>query len=246
MATSRPRSVLRRKRKITFTIDSALLRELGERLVGQPYIALAELVKSAYDADAHHCVVSFEDDAIVVTDDGHGMNEDEFGGLWMRIGTTNKQRQAVSRRLRRQVTGSKGIGRLAVQFLAEELRLVTTSDRNTAVALEADVDWNKAIDAGELTKDYAMYQVGERKRDYANGSIHGTSIRLTGLRQEWTEHEVRHLASELWTLQPPFAGRKVKRGLKHDRAADFRLTVESPYADFRDEFEVQTQAALDN
>ncbi|MEI6128403.1 MAG: hypothetical protein WCQ99_17805, partial [Pseudomonadota bacterium] len=35
-----------------FSVDSMLLRELGERLVGRPHIALAELVKNSYDADA--------------------------------------------------------------------------------------------------------------------------------------------------------------------------------------------------
>jgi len=35
-----------------FTVDSRLLRELGERLVGQPHIALAELIKNAFDADS--------------------------------------------------------------------------------------------------------------------------------------------------------------------------------------------------
>lgn len=39
-------------RTVNFQADSALLRELGERLVGQPHIALAELIKNAYDADA--------------------------------------------------------------------------------------------------------------------------------------------------------------------------------------------------
>jgi hypothetical protein len=37
---------------IPFDVDAALLRELGERLVGRADIALAELVKNAYDADA--------------------------------------------------------------------------------------------------------------------------------------------------------------------------------------------------
>jgi len=35
-----------------FTVDSALLGELGERLVTSVHIALTELVKNAYDADA--------------------------------------------------------------------------------------------------------------------------------------------------------------------------------------------------
>ena len=37
---------------IPFTIDAELLRELGERLVGKPHMALAELIKNGYDADA--------------------------------------------------------------------------------------------------------------------------------------------------------------------------------------------------
>ena len=42
-----------------FTIDAALLRELGERLVGKPHIALAELVKNSYDADATEVTIKF-------------------------------------------------------------------------------------------------------------------------------------------------------------------------------------------
>ena len=38
--------------QIPFDVDAALLRELGERLVGRADIAMAELVKNAYDADA--------------------------------------------------------------------------------------------------------------------------------------------------------------------------------------------------
>ena len=32
--------------EMTFTVDSALLSELGEKLVGSPYIALLELIKN--------------------------------------------------------------------------------------------------------------------------------------------------------------------------------------------------------
>ena len=38
-----------------FAVDAALPQELGERLIGQSHIALAELVRNAYDADAHVC-----------------------------------------------------------------------------------------------------------------------------------------------------------------------------------------------
>ena len=61
--------------ELNFTVDAKLLQELGERLVGKPSVALAELVKNAYDADAHMVEIGFypEESKIVVRDDGHGM-----------------------------------------------------------------------------------------------------------------------------------------------------------------------------
>ena len=38
--------------KLRFSVDSALLSELGEKLVESVHLALLELVKNAYDADA--------------------------------------------------------------------------------------------------------------------------------------------------------------------------------------------------
>ncbi len=77
---------------INFTVDSALLRELGERLVGKPHIALAELVKNGYDADATEVQIELrrDQDRIVVTDNGHGMTFDQFRDYWMRLGTPHK------------------------------------------------------------------------------------------------------------------------------------------------------------
>ena len=102
---------------LPFTIDVELLRELGERLVGKPHIALAELIKNSYDADATQVKIQFSPDEnyIEVSDDGHGMTFEAFRDFWMRIGTTHK-REGRSKNLGRLMTGSKGVGRLAVQF----------------------------------------------------------------------------------------------------------------------------------
>lgn len=197
---------------LPFTIDSHLLQELGERLVGRPYIALAELVKNAYDADANHCEIVFSEDEIEVWDDGHGMTFDEFRDFWMRIGTTNKLEQRLSRDYERPLTGSKGIGRLAVQFLGRRVQIVTTSIMNGAQRVHAEVDWDKAIAAGELTKAEAHYEISESREVYASGSRMGTKIVLQKLNHTWTEDAtdstspVRELAREVWMLQPPFAG----------------------------------------
>ena len=112
---------------LSFTVDAALLRELGERLIGQPHIALAELAKNSYDADAAICKIIFGPDSIQIIDDGKGMSFNEFRDFWMRIGTTHKIDQRDSNRLNRSLTGSKGVGRLAVQFLADEMTIETGS-----------------------------------------------------------------------------------------------------------------------
>ena len=197
-------------KEIEFTIDSHLLRELGERLVGRPYIALAELVKNAYDADANHCEIVISDGEIQVWDDGQGMTFQEFRDFWMRIGTTNKQVQQLSAMYRRQLTGSKGIGRLAVQFLGKKVEVVTTSATEGHKHLRAIVDWDEATAAGDLTKAVARYEISEKKEAYANGSPTGTKIVLKNLNHDWVYDEkdrdtpVRELARHIWMLQPPF------------------------------------------
>ena len=196
---------------INFTIDSHLLRELGERLVGRAQIALAELVKNAYDADANHCEIEIFESQIEVCDDGHGMTFDEFRDFWMRIGTPNKQVQQRSRGYKRPLTGSKGVGRLAVQFLGQNIKVITTSASESGQRLEAIVDWNEATEAGDLTQAIARYTVTEQKETYANGSSTGTKIVLQNLNQDWSYDEsdkktpVRALAREIWMLRPPFA-----------------------------------------
>jgi len=90
---------------------------LGERLVAKADVALTELIKNAYDADASECHVTFDGKCVEIRDDGHGMTETEFLDKWMNIATSDKQRERESRQYKRTVTGSKGIGRFAVRYL---------------------------------------------------------------------------------------------------------------------------------
>lgn len=203
--------------ELNFTIDSHLFQELGERLVGRPYIALAELIKNAYDADANHCEILFLADEIQVWDDGHGMTFQEFRDFWMRIGTTNKQTQQFSHLYSRPLTGSKGIGRLAVQFLGKQVEIITSSSSEKGKQLKAEVDWEEAVRAGELTKAVARYQITDEQERYANGSTTGTKIVLRTLNHDWDYNEedkntpVRALAREVWMLRPPFAEATAKK-----------------------------------
>ena len=130
---------------LPFTIESRILRELGERLVKQPEVALLELVKNAYDADATTCIVDYDvPTSIAVQDDGVGMTLEQFTQGWMRIGTSSKEAVALSDRYLRFITGEKGIGRFAVRFLGRQLHLESVADdleRGLRTRLIADFDW---------------------------------------------------------------------------------------------------------
>src|SRR5208337_5287718 len=66
-----------------FRVDSRLLLQLGEQLVSNKAIALAELVKNSYDADAKKATIIFEKvtspgGTITIEDDGIGITEESF------------------------------------------------------------------------------------------------------------------------------------------------------------------------
>jgi signal transduction histidine kinase len=170
---------------LRFTIESRVLRELGERLVKQPDVALLELVKNAYDAEATTCTILTEpSDKIVVEDDGHGMTLDEFKLGWMRIGTSAKEGTPTTKRFGRVITGEKGIGRFAVRFLGRRLRLESVAydkRRKTHTRLVADFDWptfDRAEDLGEVAVPYWLTRVPE--------DAHGTRLEIGALRSKLT------------------------------------------------------------
>ena len=223
---------------LPFTIDAELLRELGERLVGKPHIALAELVKNSYDADATGVTIKFSpnEDSIEIVDNGHGMTFDEFKNFWMRIGTIHKK-QKRSRNLGRFMTGSKGVGRLAVQFLANKLTILTIPADKNSKGLKVHIDWKKAIETKPTaTKELTEVEVTYNEVD-RNPSNKGTSVILEELKDEWTEDSVKDLASELWWLQPPFGSSSLDTPKD-----DFRIYFESAQQDYKKIFVDQMNA----
>ena len=230
----------------TFEADSALLRELGERLVGQAHIALAELVKNAYDADATRCEVEVGEDEIVVVDNGNGMTEREFLDHWMTIGTRHKEEnRGRSRHLARNVTGSKGVGRLAAQFLAHRLEMATVSREGQASQLVVDVNWDDAIDAGKLTEAVAKYDVEASALTFADASPYGTRVLMKDLKQDWDPTAIRDLGRELWMIQSPI-GRYGTVSTDAEDPDAFEVDLSSSLPSVQDEFDQQMQAALGN
>lgn len=144
-----------------FSVDSALLRELGEKLVSTVHVALAELVKNSYDADAAKVRVTItpEDDGgptIVIEDNGSGMTPDDVAAYWMRIGTNNKEDAPVSKKFGRLRTGKKGVGRFACRRLGSRLELETIAPdpdapKRRTIMTKVSFDWD-AFEPGKTVE----------------------------------------------------------------------------------------------
>src|SRR5579864_8319380 len=101
------------KKSVPFKVSSRMIRMFGRQNVSNPLVAIIELIKNAYDADAHTVTVVFSNAStsagtIIISDDGSGMDEEAISNRWMMIGTDYKEREPVSQggRIR---TGAKGI-----------------------------------------------------------------------------------------------------------------------------------------
>lgn len=226
--------------RLKFSVDAALLVELGERLVGKSYIALAELVKNSYDADAAQVEIRFSEDAIEISDDGHGMSREEFVKFWMRVGSPHKRHERFSRHSKRPLTGSKGIGRLAVQFLARRIHIFTTSEADPKKTLSIRVNWDEAVQAGTLTEATASVVETDETVDYPFGRTHGTKIVLSELNQEWTPDSLRELAREVWWLRQPFHSNRDRA----DRRLDFDIDLATDDLESQEVFTNQLEAVM--
>ncbi|WP_434629815.1 ATP-binding protein [Pseudomonas sp. Z1-29] len=223
-----------------FTVDAALFRELGERLVGKPHVALAELVKNSYDAEATEVTIEFKDDSIIVADNGDGMSKNDFINYWLRVGTTHKQERQVTANLNRSITGSKGVGRLSAQFLGDVLTIETVK-RNEREFVEATVNWSNARGAGEMINAGAFIDTSQHSSLIYQKYPNGTCVKIEGLKQIWSSDDLRELAKELWFLRPPA---KLMGGL--DVKDQFDVIVKGLPDEDIGEFSRQMNKALDN
>jgi len=211
--------------KLRFTVDSALLGELGERLVEQVHYALVELVKNSYDADARKVTIKFvEDDSgldeIHIIDDGHGMNFEEVQDYWMHIATTNKQSQDVSKKYGRPKTGSKGIGRFCCRRLGKKLTLKTTGKKaSKQEKTEVTFDWDTFTPGTKVTDIDC-----DGNKGIVRGSQTGTTLIISNLIDEWTIQGYNYLKRQLAVLA-------ANRGVRRKRFVEdpgFNISIDAP------------------
>lgn len=195
-----------------FVVDTHLLRELGDLLVGRDSTAILELVKNGYDADATIVRIDAQNlahpDAAVLTveDNGNGMTADRFRSAFLRIAGRDKEEgERLSAKYRRAYTGQKGIGRLASQKLAKVLEVRSVPDPELpggdSPGVEALIEW-EVIDEQETLHEL---EAGLSVTDIAftQGTAPGTILSMRSLKRTWTSAEIGKFVDEMQSAQPP-------------------------------------------
>jgi signal transduction histidine kinase len=189
--------------------NSHIINLLGDELIGSDSLALFEIVKNSYDADASVVTISLnnlfkEDRSIVIEDDGNGMTPEVIEHAWLTIGTDYKRKSVkVSPVLHRTSLGNKGVGRLAVHRLANRIML-ETQPRDYRYGSRLNIDWDVLISSSEDVEGLSV-NVENNIQDILDGR-NGTRITLTQLREEsWTKSKVTQMVRKLQNIINPFS-----------------------------------------
>ena len=194
--------------KESFSITPRVFSHLGEGLIRNESIALIELVKNSYDANAKSCRVDFhvKDDTLIsisIMDDGIGMNADTIRNVWLVIGTDFKKQQLSSPPCGRLPLGEKGIGRLGVHKLGRKISLVSKTLGDDEVRVL--IDWN-LLDAARTVSDFPVEVTESAKPTVFNDNQSGTTIQIDELKTCWDKRQVREAYRNLMSLNSPFPG----------------------------------------
>ena len=191
---------------VFFNIDSRLLYQLGENLVTNRAVALAELVKNSYDADALSAVVQMENiknpgGTIVVKDNGSGMTLSIFKKTWMRIATIDKEENPFSKKYKRKRAGEKGIGRFACRRLSKRLTIksVAETENGHKEELNATFDWTVFTPGSDVDKIPVKYNT----KPVDNKIPTGTTLILEDTNESWNTKDIKQLRNELTELFSP-------------------------------------------
>lgn len=202
--------------KVPFNVDAYTAKLIGRENVSKLDGAVLELVKNTYDADASICILYYEKttDTLYIGDNGTGMTEDVILKHWMTIGSSSKKKYFKTRQGRIQ-TGAKGIGRFALDRIADNCSLLTISEE---VHLTWNVDWNVFEFGQRITDVTAELDKSDLSFvDFFNNTINkdvleliqtrfvstGSIFKLTNLRDSWNKSVIDSISANLKTLIPP-------------------------------------------
>lgn len=200
---------------LSFRVSAGLKNLIGRDLISDKYIAIFELVKNSYDAEALKVDISFittekGQAQIVISDNGCGMTYKDIIKKWLFVAYSEKKKQNASKtsfrnEIKREVAGAKGVGRFSCDRLGALLTLITKT-RSEVVANKVEVNWNKfeLDDTQEFMSIPVQYSTIDT---LPSGYSNGTTLIIDSLRESWSRDDLLKLKRSLMKLISPDANK---------------------------------------
>lgn len=194
---------------IRFSVDASHISRLGIELVSKQETAISELIKNAYDADAVRVDVVFKDSGRIggvleIIDNGTGMSRDQLVNGFMRISTQSKVAEPSSTIYGRQRAGRKGIGRFAAQRLGRRVTIQTQLN-GLDESLKLEINWERFSSGADI------FMIANKVNAAPKMASPGTTIRIEGLRDAWSNAQIRRAYRYISDLLQPFPLQESKK-----------------------------------
>lgn len=199
---------------INFSIDARTIFQLGKEAIENKNLAVSELVKNSYDADANFSHIFFQNEKqsnnvskMIFLDNGEGMNQNQIKNNWLRIGTNNKVSSPYTPKGRRKI-GEKGIGRLAINRIGNIVEIYSKRSGFDGIYLKIDFKiFEEGLELSNIPIELEIVNTEKLKTQGIENT--GTKIIISDLEDEWDEESVKSLILETTKLQAPFLDYKI-------------------------------------
>ena len=164
-------------------LSLSVLDDLGVNLYSNTAAVLSEAVANAWDADAEEVRITLGDDAIEIVDTGSGMGTvDEINKRYLTVGYKRRLEGRMVTANGRHVMGRKGIGKLSLFAIADEIIVDTwTAEAGRLSFVMRNEDIRAAIAA---EKDYRPRQIdADAEGIGASEGDHGTRLVMRQLKR---------------------------------------------------------------
>ena len=203
--------------QMRFKISSALKDLIGKDLITNDNVAIFELVKNSYDAYATKVEITFEEDKIIIADNGKGMTFNDVRDKWLFLGFSAKKDGSEDRdiknasyrdNIKRHYAGAKGIGRFSCDRLGKKLLLSTKSSLSSHIE-QIYVDWGRfeqdqKTEFAQIDVEYAQKETGIL---FPNNGTTGTVLEISSLDKKsiWSRKKILELKRSLEKLINPLS-----------------------------------------
>ena len=146
-------------RTYTFNISLSILNHLGRNLYRSFITVLGEAISNSWDADATNVSISIdrEQNTLIITDDGVGMDSESFQNKFLKIGYSKRKDNVTHTPKGRPFIGRKGIGKLALLSCAKKITILTkTIDSDITGGVIENAGLDQAIIDDVSANDYIL------------------------------------------------------------------------------------------